>query len=53
MSLHALAEYAAGATFGAALFASGVYSPAVITAQLRLNDFHMMKAFLTASAVSA
>jgi len=44
---------ASGAIFGAALTAAGVFSPAVIIGQMRLVDFHMLKAFLAASASSA
>lgn len=53
MTVAAIAEYGAGAAFGSALFASGVYSPAVISAQLKLSNFHMVKSFMTASASSA
>jgi len=42
-----------GSLFGAALFVSGVYSPAVISSQLELSDFYMLKVFLTASGSSA
>jgi len=42
-----------GALFGAALTAAGVYSPTVIISQMHFQDFHMMKAFLSASASSA
>lgn len=42
-----------GAAFGAALTAAGVYQPAVITSQLKLQDWHMMQTFLTAAAGSA
>jgi hypothetical protein len=42
-----------GATFGAALTAAGVYSPTAVIEQMRFQDFHMMKAFLSASASSA
>jgi len=42
-----------GAIFGAALTAAGVYSPTVIIEQMHFQDFHMMKAFLSASASSA
>ncbi len=42
-----------GAFFGAALTASGVWSPAVIVQQLHFEDFHMLKVFLSASASSA
>lgn len=53
MSATTLNSGLAGAGFGAALTAAGVYSPGVIMAQLRLEDFHMLKTFLTASATSA
>lgn len=43
----------AGALFGAALMSSGVWAPQVITSQLKLQDFYMVKVFLTASASSA
>lgn len=42
-----------GALFGSALLVSGVYSPAVISSQLALSDFYMLKVFLTANASSA
>lgn len=42
-----------GALFGAALTAAGVYSPAVIISQMKLESFHMLKIFLSASATSA
>jgi hypothetical protein len=42
-----------GVLFGAALTAAGVYSPTVIIQQMHFQDFHMMKAFLSASATSA
>ncbi|KUJ12589.1 YeeE/YedE family protein [Mollisia scopiformis] len=48
-----LNSLAAGAVFGAALTAAGVYSPSVIVGQMQLSDFHMLKAFLAASASSA
>lgn len=44
---------ACGATFGAALAASGVHSPHVIVSQLTLENFHMLESFLTAAASSA
>lgn len=43
----------AGAMFGSALTASGVYLPGVIISQMELKDFHMLKVFLTASSLSA
>ena len=42
-----------GAVFGVALTISGVYLPSVIIDQLQLKNFHMVQAFLTASASSA
>ncbi|KAK0627788.1 hypothetical protein B0T14DRAFT_535497 [Immersiella caudata] len=41
-----------GAAFGAALTASGVYQPSVIISQLKLDNFHMLQAFLTGAAGS-
>lgn len=48
-----LAPATSGVLFGAALAAAGVASPAVIISQLRLENFHMLEVFLTASASSA
>jgi uncharacterized membrane protein YedE/YeeE len=42
-----------GAIFGLALTASGVYSPSIITSQMRFSNNHMLKSFLSASASSA
>ncbi|MCJ1392494.1 hypothetical protein MMC18_005361 [Xylographa bjoerkii] len=53
MSIQTAASILAGALFGAALTASAVYFPAVITSQMYLQDFHMLKVFLVASASSA
>jgi hypothetical protein len=53
MSAITLNSVLSGALFGAALTAAGVYSPTVIIEQLRLQDFHMMKVFLSANASSA
>ena len=44
---------ASGITFGSALTAAGVYAPHVIIDQMKLTDFHMLLAFLSASACSA
>ncbi len=44
---------ASGAAFGSALLAAGVYSPHIIVGQMRLENFHMLQAFLAASASSA
>lgn len=48
-----VSEYAAGALFGSALFAAGVFAPSTIVAQMRLEDFTMAQAMLGASATSA
>jgi hypothetical protein len=42
-----------GAIFGAALTATGVWSPQIIIDQMSLRSLHMMRVFLTASASSA
>lgn len=42
-----------GSLFGAALTAAGVYSPTVIVSQMKLESFHMLKVFLSASASSS
>jgi hypothetical protein len=42
-----------GSLFGAALTAAGVYSPTVIVSQMKLESFHMLKVFLSASATSS
>lgn len=42
-----------GMLFGAALTASGVYDPRVIVSQLKMQDFHMLQTFMTASATGA
>ena len=42
-----------GAVFGAALVASGVYQPSVILSQLKWDNYHMLQAFLTATAASS
>ncbi|KAL2004501.1 hypothetical protein VTN00DRAFT_3473 [Thermoascus crustaceus] len=48
-----LTSSTAGAIFGTALASSGVYLPSVTTSQMKLQDFHMLKVFLTASSASA
>ncbi|KAJ2892776.1 hypothetical protein MKZ38_009382 [Zalerion maritima] len=52
-SANMLNTVVSGATFGAALVASGVYQPSVIIGQLKLENWHMLQAFLTATASSA
>ncbi|MCJ1472018.1 hypothetical protein MMC13_000662 [Lambiella insularis] len=43
----------AGALFGAALTAAAMQDPAIITSQMHLRDYHLLKVFLLASASSA
>ena len=53
MATQTLSTATAGLIFGAALSAAGVASPSIITDQLRLENFHMLEVFLTATASSA
>lgn len=53
MATTLLPPLASGAIFGSALTLAGVASPRVIVDQLRLADFHMLLAFMSASACSA
>jgi hypothetical protein len=53
MSPNIVASAVSGSLFGSALLLSGVYSPTVIIDQLLFLDFHMLKVFLTANALSA
>ncbi|KAL1845030.1 hypothetical protein VTK73DRAFT_1308 [Phialemonium thermophilum] len=48
-----MATVLTGAVFGAALVAAGVFQPSVILSQFRLENWHMMQSFLTATACSA
>lgn len=48
-----IGKLCAGAVFGAALTAAGVYSPWIIIEQMKLRNFHMLQAFITATASSA
>ncbi|KAI0817846.1 hypothetical protein GGR55DRAFT_673675 [Xylaria sp. FL0064] len=41
-----------GGAFGAALAATGMYEPTVILSQMKLENWHMVQTFLTASAAS-
>ncbi|KAJ5340234.1 hypothetical protein N7541_009358 [Penicillium brevicompactum] len=52
MSSDLLPSTMAGALFGSVLTASGVYLPSVILSQMKLEDFHMLKVFLTAGSAS-
>lgn len=45
--------FVSGVIFGSALTAAGVFEPVVIIGQMRLEDFHMLKAFIAASGSSA
>ncbi|KAI1828691.1 hypothetical protein F4861DRAFT_14542 [Xylaria intraflava] len=47
-----LEYFVSGAAFGAALTATGMYQPGVIQAQMRLENWHMVETFLTASGAS-
>ncbi|KAI3329029.1 hypothetical protein HD806DRAFT_270225 [Xylariaceae sp. AK1471] len=47
-----LDSFLSGATFGAALAAGGMYQPAVILSQMKLENWHMVQTFLTASGTS-
>lgn len=53
ISTSGITSILSGALFGAALTAAGVYSPNVIISQMKLESFHMLKVFLSASATSA
>ncbi|KAF2493998.1 hypothetical protein BU16DRAFT_583004 [Lophium mytilinum] len=53
MVLDTTATAFAGTLFGASLTVSGVWLPEVIIGQFQLHDFHMIKAFLVGSAISA
>jgi len=47
-----MATILSGATFGAAMIAAGFYNPAVVIAQLKFENWHMVQAFLAATASS-
>ncbi|KAI0396212.1 hypothetical protein F5Y17DRAFT_125871 [Xylariaceae sp. FL0594] len=47
-----LDTFVSGAAFGAALTATGMYQPAVILAQMKLQNWQMVQTFLTASGAS-
>ncbi|KFY69929.1 hypothetical protein V499_09628 [Pseudogymnoascus sp. VKM F-103] len=53
MASQTLSTATSGLLFGAALSAAGVASPSIIISQLRLENFHMLEVFLTATAGSA
>ncbi|KAI1118875.1 hypothetical protein F5Y14DRAFT_183274 [Nemania sp. NC0429] len=45
-------SFLSGAAFGAALAATGIYQPTVIISQMKLENWHMVQTFLTASGAS-
>ncbi|KAI1166937.1 hypothetical protein F5B18DRAFT_648344 [Nemania serpens] len=45
-------SFLSGAAFGAALAATGMYQPTVIISQMKLENWHMVQTFLTASGAS-
>ncbi|KFY25348.1 hypothetical protein V491_01791, partial [Pseudogymnoascus sp. VKM F-3775] len=53
MATQTISTATSGLLFGAALSAAGVASPSIIISQLRLENFHMLEVFLTATAGSA
>lgn len=48
-----MAAFISGATFGAAMLAAGFHQPSIVISQLKLENWHMVQAFLTATASSA
>ncbi|KAI6785197.1 uncharacterized protein J7T54_006839 [Emericellopsis cladophorae] len=48
-----MATFLSGAAFGAAMLAAGFYNPAIVLAQLKFENSHMIQAFLAATAASA
>lgn len=48
-----LETIASGTAFGAALVASGMYSPYLIASQFTLQKWNMVQTFLSATACSA
>lgn len=47
-----MATVLSGASFGAAMIAAGFYNPAVVISQLKFENWHMVQAFLAATASS-
>ncbi|KAI1074928.1 hypothetical protein F5B20DRAFT_418936 [Whalleya microplaca] len=45
-------SFITGVAFGAALTTAGIHQPAVIVAQMKMQDWHMVTTFLTASGTS-
>jgi hypothetical protein len=41
-----------GAAFGAAMLAAGFHHPSIVVSQFKFDNFHMIQAFLTATATS-
>lgn len=47
------ATFLTGAAFGAATMGASFHNPAVVVAQMKFENFHMVQAFLAATASSA
>lgn len=48
-----MSSFASGAVFGAALLGASLHQPAAISSQVKLEDWHLLQAFLTATSTSA
>jgi hypothetical protein len=47
-----MTSFLSGAAFGAAMLAAGFHHPSIVISQLKFENFHMIQAFLTATASS-
>lgn len=47
------ATFLTGATFGASMMVAGFQYPSIVVSQLKFENWHMIQAFLTATAGSA
>lgn len=47
-----MATILSGAAFGAAMIAAGFHNPAVVITQMKFENWHMVQAFLAATASS-
>lgn len=45
--------FLSGASFGAAMLAAGFHYPSIVVSQLKFDNWHMIQAFMTATAGSA
>lgn len=50
--LSIMAGLLSGAAFGAAMLAAGFHHPSIVISQLKFENYHMIQAFLTATATS-